>query len=160
MSDCVPVGWRLNLDTSQLPVEFLVAVGTFILNQDSTAEHCFQVSLLELLFILGGIVEFPVCCSITGKWIAPSQIAFTGPVQTVASQLRLLRFALRLLFKAFSVDGWRVGGINLGFLGVTIPFDGVLMGVDRSLVESSRRAIQDFSAGRLIRASRDLARPA
>ena len=51
-------------------------------------------------------------------------------------------------------DGWRIGEIDLFVWGLpcrSMAFDGV----DCDVIESGQHAIQDFSAGRLIRASRD-----
>ena len=162
LSDLTPLGWRQLLDStpSALPAGFLRSVAALLLEQDANHDQVCLVSTLELtVWIVGAGVAFPVQDPVSNSWVDPASIVYKEPHQTLAVQVRLVRKALRILVKLFHAESCWIGGINLTDLGVTMPFDGLGLGVDVGVFQACRQRIQDFCSRRPIRASRDLARP-
>ena len=159
LSDAAPINWRFRLGLTQLPLGFLHEVGDFVLTQDSEAESIFRVSFLELLFVLRHSgVAFPVWSCTSGRWLMPSEVTFEDTALTVAAQLRVLRKAFRQVLQAFNASAWWVGSLQILDLQVSLRLDGIEMGCDSGLLRTARSHLQDFTGGRPIRASRDLAR--
>ena len=164
--DHVSICWRelLRSASCKLPVSFVEAVLDLLWSQDANSHVVFEVSFLELLFVikfaaLDHAVTFPVRCACTGNWVSADAQPFHDPHQTVTVQLRLLREALRFAFCRLGLTFGLIEGLDRVALGVFMPLAGLRIGFDELAMCRARSALADFSAVRPIRTLADLARP-
>ena len=158
----VPVGWMQQVAAcvTDLPSDFVLDLCRFVFVQDSAAEQAFEVTWLELVFMLeasGGFV-YPVA-SVKGGWVSPASVAFLPPPPTVAGRLTIVRRALRQALKCLRLQCLFVSGVDRSDLGVGFPLDGIVFGAEGSLLLRARAALGRFAQGRRVQTRAALARP-
>ena len=91
--DVILVGWQATVLKSNgpAPAQFVVDVCNFVFCMDSAHATTFEVSFLELLFMMGNDVVFPASSPRDGTWVMSSEVHFVAAQLTVASKLRLLQ---------------------------------------------------------------------
>ncbi|CAE7325636.1 unnamed protein product [Symbiodinium sp. CCMP2456] len=158
----VPVGWAQQVltCTADLPGEFVLRLCRFVFEQDAAAAQAFQVTWLELVFMLEATGDFvyPVVGD-KGGWVSSATVAFLPPPPTVAGRLTLVRRALRRALKCLRLQGLFVSGIDRSDLGVGFPLDGIVFGAEDSLLLRARAALGRFAQGRRVHTRAALARP-
>ena len=162
LEDVLPIGWTLlaTQGSHGLPDDFILALCRFVFVQDASAEQAFEVTWLELVFILelsGGFL-YPVAGP-RGGWVSSATIAFLPPPPTVAGRLNLVRRALRSAFKSLRLQGLFVSGVDRSDLGIGFRLDGIVFGVEGSLLLRARAALGRFVQGRRADTRTALARP-
>ena len=106
---------------------------------DADHSSVFVISLIELLFMMDGVVTFPVASPKDGTWTLPSEVPFVPAQPTAAAKLRLLVGAFRGAFRDLQLmSSWRVG-IDITHLGVVFPCEGIVMGCNPVLMEEARK---------------------
>ena len=161
LQDEAPLNWRQLLleGTWTYPARFGFAVMSFLFSQDRANTTVFQVSWLELVFVLleGGDFSFPVA-SHDGHWRMPAELPFAPQQPTVAVRVRLLRDVVRCSCKALSIEPPFAHGINLLSLGVGFPCSGICFGLDTELLGRARNLLRLFTANRAVTCTAALAR--
>ncbi|CAE7655752.1 unnamed protein product [Symbiodinium sp. CCMP2456] len=151
LEDAIPLNWVEVIRTSKqdLPPYFVRSLCELVFRLDAEAEHAYELSWLELVFILHvlDIQVFPVCDGL-GRWSDPSTLAFPPASQTVAVRLGLVRRALRPALRCLDLERLLVQGIDRLDLGVRFPLDGLIIGVDTSLLLKARTSLGRFVQGR------------
>ena len=78
---------------------------------------------------------------------------------TLAVQYRLFRKASLQVLRSFDLGSLLRQRLSLGRLGFSMQLDGVLLGVDGSLLKRARETLALFAGGRTMRTVAGLARP-
>ena len=156
--DVIPVGWQAMVLQSKgpAPAQFVVDVFNFVFRMDSAHDTTFEVSFLELLFMIGDDVGFPVSSPRDGKWVMSSEVHFVAAQLTVASKLRLLQGALRRAFSCLQLMHLVVSGLDLSHVGVSCCCQGIIMGCSPN---SRRDALKHLANFGPVRNMASLARP-
>ena len=159
--DEAPLNWRQRLldGTLKYPASFGIAVMSFLFSQDRMNTEVFQVSWLELVFVLSGVdgFEFPVASS-NGSWNMPAELPFAPQQPTVAVRVRLLRDTVRSSCKLLGIEPPFAQGLNLVPLGVSFPCSGLAFGIDFELLGHARESLRLFAANRAVTSTAALAR--
>ena len=151
LEDTMPVNWRQTAaaSASDLPCSFILQLCEFVWQLDSEAEHAYKLSWLELVFVLhcSNRYLYPAC-NHTGQWVEASTLVFPPPAHTVAARLTLVRRALRPALRSLGFDCMFLQGVDLSDLGVRFSLDGIVIGVDTSLLLRARTSLGRFVQGR------------
>ena len=133
--DVIPVGWvqLATAGTPDLPADFIAALCRFVFVQDASADQAFEVTWLELVFMLEAVGGFVYPVAGQSGWVSSATVAFLPPPPTVAGRLSLVRRAFRGAFKGLRLQSLFVSGIDRSDLGIGFPLDGLVFGVDGSL---------------------------
>ncbi|CAE7600361.1 Pol [Symbiodinium necroappetens] len=151
LEDTLPVNWRQTAaaSASDLPCSFILQLCEFVWQLDAEAEHAYKLSWLELVFVLhcSNRYLYPACNHM-GQWVEASTLVFPPPAHTVAARLTLVRRALRPALRSLGFDCLFIQGVDLSDLGVRFSLDGIVIGVDTSLLLRARTSLGRFVQGR------------
>ena len=162
VTECLPLTWRQALSQVDfdVPREFVWDVWQVLRDWDAASETTFQVSWIELAFMFSSAgLKFPATCPSTGRWVPAGSVVFRPPCLTLAVQLRMVKRVLLACIRHLGIQSCLVGSIDLSGLGVTRPFDGLMLKVGAEVVGNARRRLRSFCLHRPIRVAADLARP-
>ena len=161
MAEAFPLDWRRRCEAIQidLPVQFIIAVTEFFMQQDGDAAVAFEVSWIEFAFLVtvADVLEFPAFHPTAGVWVNARDMTLRPPL-SAAVQIRLLRRALCASLKACAVQVTFLKGCAAVPCGLLMRSPGLLMGVEFGLMKKARARLSEFTATRPIRKSCDLSR--
>ena len=162
LNDRLPVGWKgvVSDECTKFATPFACAVMQVLLSQDETSSKACSVSWIELtaMFVLSGVLDFPVDGSRGQRWSDNSGVPF-GRRPSFAVQLRIFRQMASWSLKRFGLENLAVFGLSLVPLRITMPCDGLCIGCSLELLSQARLRLKDFVAARLIKSVAGLARP-
>ena len=162
IEDSLALNWQVQLKgcRSRFPTDFLVDVCNFVFAQDSKSGHLYNISWLELVFLIhhGTGISFPVPGP-NGTWASASSTAFPPLPPTVASRVGIVRRATKDALGCLGLGHLVVGGLDRSCIGVDFVLDGLRMGCCSSLIQVARESILHFTAGRKVGGPNGLARP-
>ncbi|CAE7399060.1 Pol [Symbiodinium necroappetens] len=151
LEDALPVNWQstVTASVSDLPHTFVCQLCDFMWKLDADSEHAYRLSWLELVFILhcSDCYVYPACNHL-GQWVDPSTLVFPPAAHTVAARLALVRRALRPALRRLGFDSLFIQGLDLSDLGLRFSLDGIVFGVDTSLLLKARTSLGRFVQGR------------
>ena len=162
LDDVVPLNWRTQVEAAsgELPADFTLAVCEFLFQQDAQAAEAYEITWLELVFMLHleGSLRYPVCNK-EGRWVSASQVAFLPPAPTVAGRLALVRRAVRPALHGLGLQRLMVRDLDLTGFGIGFKLDGLVIGVSSGLYLRARASLGQFVQGRCAGSRAALARP-
>ena len=127
--------------------------------EDASAVIC-KLSFLEIAVVLAteGKRWIPMPHSTQpGCWQDRDAFNFNEP--NLGALVRLAKAFLRSIDRRFSLEIRWCKGINLNFLGVCTPLDGLILAIPGGVAERSMDHLKGFTRRRPIRKANDLARP-
>ena len=79
--DVIPVGWvqLATAGTPDLPADFIAALCRFVFVQDASADQAFEVTWLELVFMLEAVGGFVYPAAGQSGWVSSATVAFLPP---------------------------------------------------------------------------------
>ena len=162
LAEAIPLGWRcVENPCTVLPWSFSSSLMQLLLEQEDQFEIPFRVSWLELTVVFLGVqgICFPVSCPTTGKWIEAGMTRLPRPRLTLATQLSVVRQAMRAILRRFDLLHLLHERISLVTLGIGRYVDGMSVCIDPELLKTARDSLIAFSAGRDMSKAASLARP-
>ena len=140
----VPLNWlsQATSSCSEFPASFVQSACNFLLGQDLSSTECFEVSWVELVFmvLVSDGIEFPCRCPSSGAWKVRQDLPF-APAMTVAVQLRTLQTIWRRALGTGLLEQFLVKGLDRCGFGVCFPLDGLRVGCNQELLRQARQSL-------------------
>ena len=158
------IGWKqLLLDqlgnTTRFPLEFCYNGMTWLGSIETYHTAPLQVSFLELTF---GLVQTPgfqfPFLNGRGQW---ELWHLTDRMErpTFAYLYRFVRKVVCSAFRVCELEGLLLAGLDLTQMAVAFPCDGIWLALDRTVLDTYRASLVEFTRTRALRKACDLARP-
>ena len=160
-ADLLPLTWQQELQNAAptLPWDFLHGFCDFLFRQDTSSSEAYEISWIELLFMLKVEEQLPFPFQRQdGTWASSQLCAFSPPPMTVAGQLGVIRRAAKFLFGVLGFRDLLVARLDRTSVGIGFFQDGCLLGCDLALLQRARADIQAFTFGRRVGGQGALAR--
>ena len=160
--DYLNIGWeqqcvQIAREKGIFPCQFYVKLLQWLLDHEAVDAERKPVSFLEVTFgLIGDKFEFPF--QDDGHWRLSKLVdRFERP--TLAYCLGIVRKAFRFASRELGFADLCCGGICLSSFKVSMPCDGLVLGLQQSALTRCREALLQFCESRSIRRACDLARP-